>query len=171
MPGDALRLSFSGEPNLNGEYDIDETGTVVLPLLGGRAVTGRPASEVKEGLIAQYAQRTRNDDVQVLYLRRVRVLGEVRQPGLYRVDPTMTIADALALAGGASDVGNIRDVSLVRNEEVIARGIDMRVAVAGTLHSGDQIYVPKTSWISRYGAVALGATISAVGAIIAWRLR
>jgi protein involved in polysaccharide export with SLBB domain len=170
MPGDALRLSFSGEPNLNGEYAIDETGVAALPLLGGQVVTGRPAAEVKDSLIRRYAQRTRNNDVQVLYLRRVRVLGEVRQPGLYRVDPTMTFGDALALAGGASNDGNIRDVSLVRDDEVIARGIDMRGAVATTLHSGDQIYVPKTSWLSRYGAVALGATISAIGAIVAWRV-
>ena len=40
---------------------------------------------------------------------------------------------------------------------------------AGTaIRSGDQIYVPKTSWFSRYAAVLIGATISALGAIIAF---
>ena len=168
MPGDALRLSFSGEPQLNGEYAIDETGTVALPLLGARVVTGRPAPVVKEELIEEYGKKTRNEDVQVVYLRRVRVLGEVRSPGLYRVDPTMSFGDALALAGGASADGNLEKVSLVRDGEEIARGIDVRGPVAATVQSGDQIYVPKTSWLSRYGAVVVGASISALGAIIAW---
>ena len=140
----------------------------MLPLLGSRVVTERLAPEVKEELIREYGERTRNQSVQVVYLRRVRVLGEVRNPGLYHVDPTMTFEDALALAGGASGVGNLKNVSLVRGGERIASGLDVSRSVAAAIQSGDQIYVPKTSWFSRYGAVMIGATISALGVIIAF---
>ena len=168
VPGDAIRLSFSGEPGLNGQYSIDETGSVALPLLGARKVTDSPAPEVKEALARAYRERTRNQDVQVVYLRRVRVLGEVRNPGLYHVDPTMTFDDALALAGGAATDGDLKNVSLVRGGVEIADGLDVSRSVAAGLHSGDQIYVPKTRWISRYGSVVVGASITALGAIIAW---
>ena len=112
MAGDAIRLSFSREPGLNGDYAIDETGTASLPLLGARTLTDRPAKTVKKDLIGEYGERTRNQSVQVVYLRRVRPLGEVRSPGLYYVDPTMTFEDVIALAGGATDDGNLRNVSI-----------------------------------------------------------
>ncbi len=168
MPGDAIRVSFSREPELNGEFEIDETGTVSLPLLGARIVVDRPAVAVKAELADEYAGRTRNQSVQVVYLRRIRVLGEVRSPGLYRVDPTMTFDDAIALAGGASSQGNLKNVSLVRDGEEMAKGLDVTRSVAATVYSGDQIYVPKTSWLSRNGAIIIGATIAALGTIIAF---
>ncbi len=168
-PGDALRLSFSAEPQFNGEYAIDETGTAALPLLGARVVTGSPAPRIKQDLVAEYAERTRNEDVQVVYLRRVRVLGQVRNPGLYRVDPTMSFGDAVALAGGAADDGDLEKVSLFRDGTEVAEGLDVREQLA--VHSGDQIYVPKTRWLSRYGSVLVGATISAMATIIAFSLR
>lgn len=168
QPGDAIRLSFSREPALNGQFSIDETGSVVLPLLGSRPVTDRTAPEVKQDLVKAYEAQTRNQSVQVVYLRRVRVLGEVRSPGLYHVDPTMTFEDALALAGGAAQDGDLKNVTLVRNGEEVVEGLDVSRSVVAGLQSGDQIYVPKTRWLSRYGAVVIGATISALGAIIAW---
>ena len=168
MPGDAIRVSFSREPELNGEFEIDETGTVSLPLLGARIVVDKPAVAVKAELADEYARRTRNQSVQVAYLRRIRVLGEVRNPGLYRVDPTMTFDDAIALAGGASNEGNLKNVTLVRDGEEMAKGLDVTRSVSATVYSGDQIYVPKTSWFSRNGAIIIGATVAGLATIIAF---
>ena len=170
-PGDAIRLAFSREPGLDGDYPIDETGTVSLPLLGPRLVTDRPAPTVKDALTQEFTEHTRNQAVQVVCLRRVRVLGEVRNPGLYRIDPTMSFDDVLAMAGGATNNGDLKNVSLIRAGVVLADKLDARRSINVDVHSDDQIYVPKTSWISRYGAVLAGATIGAVGAIIAWGLR
>ena len=33
-PGDAIQLAFSREPDLGGDFPVDESGAVVLPLLG-----------------------------------------------------------------------------------------------------------------------------------------
>ena len=98
-PGDALKLSFWREPELNGQYEIDESGTTVLPILGTRNVTALPAGELKTKLTEEYGQELRNQEVQIVLLRRVRVLGEVNRPGLYYLDATMTLGDAIALAG------------------------------------------------------------------------
>ena len=64
MPGDAIRVSFSEEPELNGEFTIDETGTISLPLLGARIVVDQSAAAVKAQLAEEYARRTRNQSVQ-----------------------------------------------------------------------------------------------------------
>ncbi len=168
MPGDAIRVSFSEEPGLNGEFAIDETGTISLPLLGARIVVDQSAAAVKAQLTEEYARRTRNQSIQVVYLRRVRVLGEVRNPGLYHIDPTMTFDDAIALAGGSNSVGNLKKVTLVRDGEELAEGLDVTRSVSTAVHSGDQIYVPKTNWFSRYGAIVIGATIAGIATILAF---
>jgi len=167
-PGDAIRISFSREPNLNGQFTVDETGSVALPLIGDVLVSDRSASAVKTGIEQEYSERTRNQSVQVVYLRRVRVLGEVRNPGIYLADPTMGLDDILALAGGTTSDGNLENVSLVREGEQVASGIDVRLGAAVEVYSGDQIFVPKTSWFSRNAAVLIGATISAIGVIVAF---
>ena len=84
------------------------------------------------------------------------------------VDPTMTIDDAIALAGGASENGNLQAVSLIRDGAVVADALDVTRSVAGSVQSGDQVFVPKTSWLSRHGAALIAATISAIGIIVAF---
>jgi polysaccharide export outer membrane protein len=167
-PGDAVQVSFSREPGLNGQFAIDETGTVSLPLIGDMAATDLPAGEFKTILEGEYSARTRNQSVQVVYLRRIRVLGEVRNPGIYHADPTMALDDIVALAGGAEPDGNLTKVSLVRDGVEVEANLDLRQGAAVDLDSGDQIFVPKTSWFSRNAAVLIGATISAIGVIVAF---
>ena len=100
-PGDAIRTTFWREPQLNGDYRVDETGTVVLPVLGARSVRDIDPVHLKTALVNDYGRQLRSpDDVQIVLLRRVRVLGAVKTPGLYLVDPTMTLGDVIALAGG-----------------------------------------------------------------------
>jgi protein involved in polysaccharide export with SLBB domain len=166
--GDILQVTFSREPDLNGRYTIDETGSVSLPLLGDMFVIDRPAADIKATVGREYEARTRNQAVQVVYLRRIRVLGEVRNPGIYHADPTMTLDDIVALAGGSETDGNLTNVSLVRDGEEVASGIDLRQGSGVAVQSGDQIFVPKTSWFSRNAAVLIGATISAIGVILAF---
>ena len=99
-PGDVIRLSISREEGMSGDYAVDETGHAGLPLIGMKPVTAVPADQLRREIVAAYEEQLRNQTIQVVFLRRVRVLGEVRNPGLYHVDPTMTLGDAIALAGG-----------------------------------------------------------------------
>ena len=167
VPGDAIRLAFWREPELDGEYPVDETGTVVLPLLGHRKVTEVPPGELKETLLREYAEQLRNQEVQVTLLRRVRVLGAVHVPGLYYVDPTMTLGDAIALAGGATSDGKLNEIKIFRAGEETRSDLDSSTRIAEEVRSGDQIMVPERSWFARNGAVIVAATISAVGFIVA----
>lgn len=165
-PGDAIRLSFWREPSLSGEYPVDEGGTVVLPHVGMRDVRGLAPAVLRGRILEDYAAVLENQSVQVTLLRRVRILGAVRDPGLYRVDGTMTIADALALAGGLTPGGRIGSVRIVRDGQVLPVDLTSDLPADRILRSGDQITVPESGWLARNSAALLGAGISALGFIL-----
>ena len=165
-PGDAVRLKFWREPALSGDYAVDEAGRVVLPLVGVREVTGVPGAQLKVQLIRDYDRELANQEVQVLLLRRVRILGAVKEPGLYHVDGTMTLGDAVAMAGGATTVGKLKGIKLLRDESEIQDGLDINSLLLEQIRSGDQIMVPERSWFARNGVVVVGALISAAGLIV-----
>lgn len=172
MPGDLVRLQIWREPDLSGQFPVDQTGTVTFPKIGPLRVTDETAESLKARLVAAFQEVLRNPSIEVVHLRRVNVLGAVRTPGLYPVDPTMTIADAVALAGGATPEGNRGEIELLRGGERIAVKLADVVRIADLpLRSGDQLFVPERSWIVRNPGV-LAATLSAtVSLIIAVFLR
>lgn len=166
-PGDVIRLKIWREPDYSGDFPIDETGTAVFPRIGPTQVGALTVDSLKQTLTAQYAAFLRNPSIEVTALRRVNVLGAVKNPGLYQVDPTMTVADALALAGGVAGDGRSDRVEVVRDGARLSTDIGMRTRLADTpIRSGDQLYVPQRGWLSRnVGVVAAG--ISAIGLVAA----
>jgi protein involved in polysaccharide export with SLBB domain len=78
LPGDVVRVAISGEATLTGDYAVDASGTVSLPLIGTRSVTGVPAERLRQDVLEAYNAQFRNQSIQVTVLRRIRVLGAVR---------------------------------------------------------------------------------------------
>jgi protein involved in polysaccharide export with SLBB domain len=70
------------------------------------------------------------------------VLGEVRNPGLYTVDQTLSVLDVVAMAGGASSSGNMNKIRLLRAgaETQLSFGQGRSLQDMG-VRSGDQIIV------------------------------
>jgi polysaccharide export outer membrane protein len=166
-PGDMVRVGFWREANLNGDYAVESSGEVILPILGARSVAGKPADEVRRALLSEYSGQLRNQEVSVTTLRRVRVLGYVRQPGLYYVDATMSVADAIALAGGVDVEGDVRDIRLLRDGTVIRPDLDQSVRLGSAgIRSSDQIEVGQRGWLSRNTAAVIGSAVAATAIII-----
>jgi polysaccharide export outer membrane protein len=168
-PGDALRVRVWREPELSGEFTIDESGVVTLPKLGPVRAVDESVGALKARVIASYAAFI-TQPVEVTPLLRVRVLGAVRTPGLYRVEPIMTLADAIALAGGTTPEGSTGRVRLVRDGRTIDAALSPQAPLAESpLRSGDQLFVPERSWLSRNPGTVLGA-VSATATLI-WAIR
>jgi len=166
-PGDRIRLRIWREPDLSGDYDVDETGLVVLPKVGALRVTGMSPEELKQTLVKSYGVFLRNPAVEVRLLRRVNILGAVRTPGLYQVDPTMSLADAAALAGGASSDGSPDKVDLLRDGAKVPVTLSRKTRLADTpLQSGDQLYFRQRSWVSRNTGVIAGLLTATAGIIV-----
>lgn len=166
-PGDMIRVNFSVERDLNGEFPVDESYRVGLPLLGWTDVRGLPGSDLRDSLIGAYGEQLRNQTVQVTPLRRVRVLGAVEEPGLYHVDPTMSLIDAIALAGGPTSDGKLNGVQIIRDGTVVASDIRDTELVGTYVRSGDQIMIPQRTWFSRNAGWIIGAAISSTAIVYA----
>ncbi|HET9984425.1 MAG TPA: polysaccharide biosynthesis/export family protein [Longimicrobiales bacterium] len=166
-PGDALRVMVKDEPALSGEFPVAETGSVLLPEVGLMPVTGRPFEVVERELREAYAKRLVEPVISVTPLVRIAVLGEVRKPGLFPVDPTQTLGDVLASAGGLTPSGNGNRITLVRDGH--RRGLRLdpgEAALKGTLLSGDQIIVAKQGWLRENLPVLVGAGASVLAAAV-----
>jgi polysaccharide export outer membrane protein len=153
------------EPDLSGDFQVNESGQVVLPKLGSVAVEAISRDSLRRSLLAAYATYLRNPSIDVVLLRRVNVLGAVRNPGLYPVEPTMTVADAVALAGGPSPDGKRDRIDLVRGGDKLMVRLDPATRLGDTpIRSGDQLYVPQRSWVSRNQGLVIG-TVTALTAL------
>ncbi len=150
LPGDVIRVAIWREEDLSGEFQVDQDGSVILPLLGRRQVVGISPDRLREQLTEEYADYLVNTAVNVTLLRRVVVLGEVRMPGQYTVDATQSVADLIARAQGLTPDGNADDIRLLRQGESFRTNLSgtQSIAEAG-IRSGDQIVVGKRPWLSR----------------------
>jgi polysaccharide export outer membrane protein len=152
-PGDVVRLRIWREPDLSGDYVVDETGQVVFPLVGRLRVVDESAPSLRARLTGSYARFLQSPSVEVIPLRRVTVLGAVRTPGVYAVDLTTTVADALALAGGVGPDGNPDRVELLRGGRRVATFARSALFADLPLRTGDQLQVRERAWITRNAAL------------------
>ena len=168
--GDVLRVRIWREPGLDGDFQVDEQGRLTLPLLGTRAVAGVPWLELRDSLLTAYRRELKAPSVTLTPLRRVYVLGEVARPGLYLADPTLSLAGVVALAGGATAVGDLRKLRVIRHGQTI---ID-HAAIEGQLiqadvRSDDQIFVDRRNWFALNSTFVASAAISVASIIISLR--
>jgi polysaccharide export outer membrane protein len=167
QPGDVIRLRIWREPDLSGEFPVDESGTAVFPKLGATKVASITADSLRSMLVATYAQYLKDPAIEVTFLRRVTILGAVNHPGIYPVDPTMTVHDAFALAGGTLPNGNPKHFQLRRGTQQIDVDFSQDTPIGRTaIRSGDELYVPERSWFSRNGIYVLGAAITATAIVV-----
>jgi protein involved in polysaccharide export with SLBB domain len=169
-PGDLVRVQIYREPELSGEFLVDENGTVVLPRLGPLDIAGQAPGSLRARLTSMYEEFLNHSSISVTLLRRVHVLGAVHSPGLYPVDATHTVADALARAGGTTSMGDPKRLILIRDGERLPVRLTPGAQLsASPVRSGDQIYVPERGWVSRNPGVVASALTAVVTMVFAFR--
>ncbi|MGH7669044.1 MAG: polysaccharide biosynthesis/export family protein [Gemmatimonadaceae bacterium] len=165
-PGDVVRVRIWREPDLSGEFPVNDLGIAVFPELGDFQATSVTPDALRDTLRAMYDVYLKNPAIEVTVLRRLTILGAVVHAGVFPVDPTMTIADALALSGGSTALGSPTNAYLVRDGTRVPVHLNLSDRIADLpVRSGDQIYVPERSWISR-NANVVAASIAALTSII-----
>ncbi len=73
-PGDVVRLKIWREPDLSGDYTVDEDSIAVFPKIGPMHVGDLAPGELKAQLLSGYARYLQDPAVEVTFLRRVNVL-------------------------------------------------------------------------------------------------
>lgn len=101
---------------LNG-YEIDSAGFITIPVLGKVKVGGIPLPQVQAVVQKKADKFIKNPVVNVKMLNfKVTVLGEVNRQGVYyNPGNSLTVLQAIALAGGSTNTSSIRNVVVLRS--------------------------------------------------------
>jgi polysaccharide biosynthesis/export protein len=118
-PLDTLTINVFRMKDLSGEYEVDLTGKISLPLIGSVAAAELTTDELDRRITQAYGARyLENPDIAVgvksSTRRSVTVDGAVRQSGSYPVNSAMTLLQAVALSGGVTEDANLRRVAVFR---------------------------------------------------------
>ena len=103
-PGDAVRLITFGEESLTGEFHVNDSGSIAVPLIGAIRAAGLTTHQLEAAVTAalKKAKMLRDPSVvaEITAYRPIFVLGEVNKPGQFPYQPGMTVVTAAAVAGG-----------------------------------------------------------------------
>lgn len=102
-PNDQIRVQIYNEPTISGDYKIDGSGAVSIPLAGRLRAAGLTAAQLERSIVRHVDGSILKDphvNVQVTTYGPFFVRGEVKQPGQFQYAPGLTIGDAVAMAGG-----------------------------------------------------------------------
>jgi protein involved in polysaccharide export with SLBB domain len=111
--GDKVHITVFDEPDLTGDFDVNDQGIVSLPLIGQVHIAGMTLSEAQDFITQKYAANyliNPRVNVQILNYRPFYVIGEVKTPGSYAYVNGMTVLNAVALAGGYTPRGNPNNI-------------------------------------------------------------
>jgi len=166
-PGDMLKISVYGNPDMNVETRVNDVGSISYPLVGDVQVGGLTpnAAERKIAGLLESGGFIRKPHVNLIVTmmqsQQMSVLGQVNKPGRFPVDGKRSLTDILAMAGGLNAEAD-ETVTLIRSQDGkttkkqinltdIMRSTD--AAVNPDLQPGDVIYVDRAPRFYIYGEV------------------
>lgn len=154
-PGDVFEVRIFGEEELSGAYRVAGDGTIDFPLVGKTKVDGLTASTLSDQLRKSLSKYLNNPSVSVFLKeynsRKIFVFGQVRAPGTFAYEQSMSIVQAITLAGGFEKLADQDATSVTR--VIDGREQRLRVSVKAiaegraqnfSLEPGDIVFVPET---------------------------
>lgn len=162
---DLLFIQIIGDKSFEYEYRVDRSGSINLNDIGNIRVAGLSIENanilVNETLKKSFVQTSA-----IISLKEVRdisvlITGHVENPGFYILNGYSNIMHAIIMAGGISESGSYRKITIKRNgqDDDIIDLYDLFVFADTSsnysLRSGDSIYVEaSTRFVPILGAVA-----------------
>jgi polysaccharide export outer membrane protein len=171
-PGDVIRIDVWRQPTFSGDFSIGGDGAIRHPLYQTLRITGLPMAATRERVRAFLSEFVAEPQFVITPLLLVNVGGAVEQPNRYHLPPEVTIAGAVAGAGGATEDGRLDRVRLLRAGGAIVMDLTRPSAEVARMpiRSGDQILVGRrrNAWREYIGPVAsvAGATAAIVNAVL-----
>jgi len=102
--GDGLILRIYDQPQLSGDFLIDDSGMIDVPLLGLVRAAGLTSAGLGQSISVELKRKNLilapSVAVEVAKYRPFYTLGEVNNPGQYPYQPDMTVLTAISIAGG-----------------------------------------------------------------------
>lgn len=180
-PRDILTITVWDHPELTipaGEFRsaeaaghlVGEDGILFYPFVGEIKVTGMTVDQLRRVLTQRLSQYIEDPQLAVRVAayrsQRIYLVGEVRQPGILPItDIPLTIVEAINVAGGITEIADLRHIILTRDGET--RVVDLLalyergdVSQNLLLRHGDVLHVPDINYYKVFvmGEVAVPST-------------
>ena len=116
---DILQITVFQVQDLNNAVQVGEDGNVALPLVGKVHLSGKTTFQAEQEIAGKLRQKyLQSPQVTVSvkeYGKRITVSGEVKAPKVLSDDGNTTLTQAIANAGGLSELGNSSRVHIARS--------------------------------------------------------
>lgn len=143
-PTDRVRVKVYGEPDVAGEYEVDASGYVSIPLAGHIKAAGLTTRQLERSITTALSKGIVRDprvNVEIALYRPFYILGEVKKSGEYPYRVGMTVLDAIASAGGFTYRANENKVYLRRSGSTVEEIYPLDTPVL--VFPGDNIRIPE----------------------------
>jgi polysaccharide export outer membrane protein len=155
-PGDTLMVSVWKEPELQRPVLVEPDGTFSFPLCGQIDAHDKTVGQLQQE-ITRHLARYITDPVVTVSLQLIRgnriyVIGQVKTPGVFVVNPRVDVMQAISMAGGTTPFASLGNIKIIRriangqqgaipfNYNDVVHGNDLAQNV--TLEAGDVVVVP-----------------------------
>ena len=145
--GDKLRVNVFGQPELSGEFVVDGTGAISLPLIGQVEAVGLSSQDLETKIATKLSSGFLLDpkvSAEVINYRPFYILGEVGRPGEYPFNSGLTVLNAVAAAGGFTYRANKKVVDIKsadgNQETPFELNTNTVVKPGDTLRIGERIF-------------------------------
>lgn len=142
--GDQIKVTVYGEEDLSGEFEIDGTGTISLPLIGSVTIGGHILTDAQSLIAEQLSDGfliNPRVSIEVLNYRPFYILGEVNSPGSYPYVSGMTVLNAIALASGFTYRASENKIEVTRR--IAGEEQKIRIKLTEAVLPGDILRVPE----------------------------
>jgi polysaccharide export outer membrane protein len=158
--GDSFDVSFELSPEFNQTVTVQPDGFVTLKSVGDVRVQDQTVPQLTQTLREAYG-KILNDPLITVVLKDFQkpffvADGQVAHPGRYDMRGNVTLAEAIAVAGGFTEAAKHSQVRLYRrvdNQWMFAKVFNLKqMEKKGDLHEdpllhpGDMLFVPKNSF-------------------------
>ncbi|MCW5691683.1 MAG: polysaccharide export protein [Pseudolabrys sp.] len=100
---DQLHVQVYNEQTITGDYTVDGAGYLSIPVAGRVKASGLTVEQLERRIAARLNGAILKDarvNIQISTYAPFYIRGEVKKPGEFPYKPGLTVADAVALAGG-----------------------------------------------------------------------
>lgn len=131
-PGDEIRISIWGETNLVKDFTISKEGLIFFENFGFINLSNKNIEDAENHLLTNLQEifstlsSTVNTSKLMIELKRAKSLniyfsGEIFKPGIHSIHPFSDVFAALTQAGGIKVTGSLRNIELIRNNELVKK--------------------------------------------------
>lgn len=155
----SISNNSSANFSLGQTFQVNEDGTVVLPVIGSTKIAGLTRSEAQDYIKELYKKSVLKDPIIELKIinLKITILGEISKQGNYILtkDKT-TLTDIIGEAGGLTEKANEKNIKIIRGSEqspevtiINLNNIQEINDPRAILQNGDIIYIAQSKRAAR----------------------